>query len=50
MTNMLQSDERVIWRNSIRRGFWHRHTIEIQQLTTECVEILDEENHTRQVE
>jgi hypothetical protein len=44
-----QPNERIIWRDSIRKGIRHRHTTEIQQITTECAEILNEEVHTRQV-
>jgi hypothetical protein len=45
----LQPYEKVIWRNSIRKGIWHRHTAEIQQISSENAEILNEENPTRQV-
>jgi hypothetical protein len=46
-TTIPYGTERLIWRNSIRKGIFHRHTVEIEQFSTECVEILNEEQHTR---
>ena len=35
----------IIWRNSISKGIFHRHTVEIEQITTEDIELIDEVNH-----
>lgn len=35
----------ILWRNSIRKGFWHPHTVEIQQLTNQNVELMDEDRN-----
>jgi hypothetical protein len=38
--------ETILWRNSIRKGFWHRHTVKILELTTDRIVIIDDEKHT----
>jgi hypothetical protein len=39
------SEEQIIWRNTIRKGIFHHYTVEIQQLSNQSVELIDEIKH-----
>jgi hypothetical protein len=39
------NQENILWRNSIRKGLWHRHTSEIEQISDQYVEIIFEDKH-----
>jgi len=42
VANKLQGMNSIAWPNSISKGIFHRHTVEIEQLTNEGVELIDE--------
>lgn len=45
VTSPITTTATIIWRNSIRQGIFHHQTIEIQQITTVDVELIDEIHH-----